>query len=42
MDIIEWLLNNGNVLDGTVLANVILLALIVQLFGIISYWMRRF
>lgn len=42
MDIIEWLMDNGNVLNGTVLAHVIFLAIVIELFGILSYWLPRF
>ncbi len=42
MDVIEWLMDNGEVLDGTVIAHVVFLAIIIELFGICSYWLRRF
>lgn len=41
MDIIEWLLNNGNILDATVIAHFIVLAVIIELFGIVTYWLPR-
>jgi|GEM_PF-1534465 hypothetical protein len=42
MDVITWLMNEGTVLDGTVIANIVFLAIIIELFGICSYWLRRF
>ena len=39
---ITWLMNNGTVLNGTVIANVVFLVIVIQLFGIGSYWLRRF
>lgn len=42
MDLVNWLMNEGSVLDGTVLANIIVLALVIELFGILSYWLPRF
>lgn len=41
-DLIAWLLGNGNVLDGAVIARIFILAIVVELFGICSYWLRRF
>lgn len=42
MDIFEWLMNNGTVLDGTVIARIVVLAMIIEFFGLVSYWLRRF
>lgn len=39
---IDWLLNNGSVLDGAAIANIFVLCIVVELFGIASYWLRRF
>ena len=41
MDVFEWLMNNGTVLDGTVIARFMLMAIILQLFGIVTYWLPR-
>lgn len=42
MDIFDWLMNNGTVLDATVIVKIVVLAIIVEFFGIASYWIRRF
>lgn len=42
MDVLDWLMNSGSVLDGTVIARFVFLAIIIELFGICSYWLRRF
>lgn len=42
MDVIDWLLNHGNVLDASVVAHVVILCLIIELFGLMSYWIRKF
>lgn len=39
---IEWLMNNGTVLDGGVIARIFVLCIVIELFGIASYWLRRF
>ena len=41
MDIIGDLMN-ATVLDGSVIVRFVLIALILELFGICSYWLRRF
>lgn len=41
MDIFEWLLNNGTVLDGTVIIRVVFIGLIFELFGIMCHWSQR-
>lgn len=38
----DWLMNNGTVLDGTVICHILVLCIVIQLFGIASYWLRRF
>lgn len=42
MDIFDWIINNGAVLDGTVIVRLLMVGLIFELFGITSYWLRRF
>lgn len=42
MDFLNWLMDSGNVLDGTVIARFVFLAIVIELFGICSYWLRRF
>ena len=42
MDLFDWLLGNGTVLDGTVIIRIIFLVIVIHLFGIMSYWLRRF
>lgn len=41
MDLFEWILNNGTVLDGTVIVRLITIGLIFELFGILSSWIPR-
>lgn len=41
-DLLLWLMNNGTVLDGTVIARIFILAIIVELFGLLGYWLNRF
>ena len=38
MDVFDWLMNNGTVLDGTVIVRLLVVGLIFELFGIASYW----
>lgn len=42
MDLFEWLESNATVLDGTVIIRFVVLAFIIEFFGIVSYWVRRF
>lgn len=42
MDLINSLMNEGTVLDGTVIVKLLILAFIIEFFGIASYWVRRF
>lgn len=42
MDLFEWLSNNGTVLDGAVIIRFVILGFIIEFFGIVSYWTRRF
>ena len=42
MDVMDWLMNNGTVLNGTVICRIVFLCIILELFGIMSYWLRRF
>ena len=41
MDMLEYLMNNGSVLDGSVIARFMLLSIILQFFGIVTYWLPR-
>lgn len=41
MDLFDWILNNGTVLDGTVIVRFIMIGLIFELFGILSNWVPR-
>lgn len=36
MDVIDWLLNNGDVLDGTVVANIIFCCIVIEFIGIVG------
>ena len=42
MDLFDWLLNNGSVLDGTVICRIAVLCIIIQLFGILCMIVRKF
>lgn len=42
MDIFEWIMSNGSVLNGEVIVKMLVVGLIFELFGIASYWIRRF
>lgn len=42
MDMFDWLLVNGTVLNGAVIGRIVFLVIIIELFGIMSYWLRRF
>lgn len=42
MDIFDWLLGGGTVLDGTVIVRFIMLGFIIEFISLGSYWLRRF
>lgn len=41
MDVFEWLLENGSVLDGSVIVRLLFISLIFQLFGLVGNFIRR-
>jgi len=41
MDVFEWLMNNGSVLDGVVICKFIMITIILNFFGIVTYWLPR-
>lgn len=42
MDIFDWIMSNGAVLNGEVIVKLLTVGLIFEMFGITSYWLRRF
>ena len=42
MDIFEWLMNEGTVLDGTVIVRLLIVGFAIELISLGSYWLRRF
>ncbi len=42
MDVFDWILENGNVLDARVIVRLLIIGLIFELFGLCINWIRRF
>ena len=40
-DMVTWMVGESGVLDAGVIARIFILCIVIELFGIASYWLRR-
>ena len=41
-NMVIWMVGESGVLDAGVIARIFILCIVIELFGIASYWLRRF
>lgn len=41
-DIVAWIMENGTVLDGTVIAHIFVICMVIEFFGMCTYCFKRF